>query len=273
MTPQTPDDPTLATQVPLHPAPAESQQESVHANGTTLPAASTKKATPDGLSTGNDATIAPDASEKWLPPAGKPTFCFGDYELIEEIARGGMGVVHKARQRKLNRVVALKTILPGQLADQEQVKRFRAQAEAAANLDHPGIVPVYEVGEQDGVHYFSMAFVDGGSLASKLTDGPLPPLEAAEYVQKVSVAVAFAHEQGVIHRDLKPSNVLLDRFGEPKVTDFGLAKRTQADSGLTTDGQVLGTPSYMPPEQAGGKGDEGVRSRFAQPQRPLTVGP
>jgi serine/threonine protein kinase len=178
---------------------------------------------------------------------------FGDYELIEEIARGGMGVVYKARQKSLNRIVALKMILAGQLAGKEDVQRFYAEAEAAAGLDHSGIVPIYEVGQEGEQHYFSMAYVDGGSLAFLLKDGPLPPQKAAEYIEKVSRAIAFAHERGVIHRDLKPGNVLLDHHGEPKVTDFGLAKKVQGGSELTSTGQILGTPSYMPPEQAAGK--------------------
>ena len=177
---------------------------------------------------------------------------FGDYELIEEIARGGMGVVFKARQLTLNRIVALKMILTGELAGEQDVKRFHAEAEAAAQLDHPGIVPIFEVGDHDGQHYFSMAFIEGSSLADKLKDGPLPPKQAAEQVKKISEAVAYAHQKGVIHRDLKPGNVLLDSNGQPKVTDFGLAKRVETDSGLTATGQILGTPSYMPPEQAHG---------------------
>ena len=177
---------------------------------------------------------------------------FGDYELLEEIARGGMGIVYKARQTSLNRIVALKMILAGQLAGEHNVKRFHAEAEAAAQLDHPGIVPIYEIGEYEGQHFFSMSFVDGCSLADRLIDGPLPPREAAELIGKISETIAFAHKQGVIHRDLKPGNVLLDRNGEPKVTDFGLAKRVQSDSDLTATGQILGTPGYMPPEQASG---------------------
>ena len=178
---------------------------------------------------------------------------FGDYELLREIARGGMGVVYRARQVSLNRPVALKMILAGQLAGDDEVKRFYLEAEAAANLDHPGIVPIYEIGEHEGQHFFSMGFVEGTSLAAKVADGPLPPREAATLIVKVAEAVQFAHEKGVIHRDLKPANVLLDAQGQPKVTDFGLAKKLQADSGLTHTGQVMGTPSYMPPEQAEGK--------------------
>jgi len=214
-----------------------------------------------------DATIPPSAATEGAPlapgesPADAPAIgtnirYFGDYELLEEIARGGMGVVYKARQVTLNRIVALKMILAGQLAGEEDVQRFHAEAEAAAGLDHPGIVPIFEVGEHEGQHYFSMGFVEGSSLSAKVADGPLPPKEAAEYTKKVAEAVAFAHEQGVIHRDLKPANVLLDANDEPRVTDFGLAKKVEGDSGLTATGQILGTPGYMPPEQAAGKLDE-----------------
>lgn len=177
---------------------------------------------------------------------------FGDYELLEEIARGGMGVVYRALQKKANRIVALKMILSGQLASQEEVQRFRSEAEAAAILDHPNIVPVFDVGEHNGQPYFSMGYVDGKSLGEVLRDGPLPPKEAAGIVQTIAGAIACAHENGVIHRDLKPSNVLLDKSGNLRVTDFGLAKQVESDSDLTATGQVMGTPSFMPPEQAAG---------------------
>jgi len=181
---------------------------------------------------------------------------FGDYEIIREIARGGMGVVFQARQSSLNRPVALKMILAGQLADETDIRRFHTEAEAAANLDHPGIVPIYEVGQHDGQHYFSMGFVEGQSLSQRISSGPLPAREAAELVRRVADAIQYAHERGVIHRDLKPANILLDKSGNPRVTDFGLAKKVQSDSGLTGSGQIMGTPSYMPPEQAGGKRGE-----------------
>ena len=180
---------------------------------------------------------------------------FGDYELLEEIARGGMGVVYKARQTGLKRIVALKMILSGQLAGEEEVKRFYAEAEAAAKLDHPNIVSIFEVGQHEGLHFFSMSFVEGESLAHKVAGGPVAPPEAAELVKKIAVAIAYAHAEGVIHRDLKPGNVLIDRDGEPRITDFGLAKRVDGDSSLTATGQVVGTPSYMPPEQARGELD------------------
>lgn len=181
---------------------------------------------------------------------------FGDYELLTEIARGGMGIVYKARQVSLNRIVALKMILAGSHASDADVLRFRAEAEAAANLDDPGIVPIYEVGQHDGHYFFSMGYIEGQSLAARLVEGPLVPREAAEIVRDAARAVHYAHQAGVIHRDLKPANILIDRTNRPRVTDFGLAKRTANESSLTASGQVLGTPSYMPPEQACGKVDE-----------------
>ena len=208
-----------------------------------------------------DAPTILGMSELIPSQSGMTVRYFGDYELLDEIARGGMGVVFKARQVNLNRVVALKMILAGQLANDSDVKRFYAEAEAAARLDHPGIVPIFEIGQHDGQNYFSMAFVEGESLAKKVAKGPLPPREAAELVKRVAEAVEYAHQKGIIHRDLKPANVLLDGQGQPKVTDFGLAKQIQGDSGLTGTGQILGTPSYMPPEQASGKLDQvGVQS-------------
>lgn len=178
---------------------------------------------------------------------------FGDYELIEEIARGGMGVVYRARHIRLNRTVALKMILTGQLANETEVERFYSEARAAANLDHPGILPVYEINQLEDQHFFTMALAEGGSLADVLREGPTSPKRAAELVSEVAAAVQHAHENGIVHRDLKPANILLDSHGRPKVTDFGLAKQVDGDSHMTATGQILGTPSYMPPEQA--KGD------------------
>ena len=189
-------------------------------------------------------------------PAPHDVRYFGDYEVARELARGGMGVVFLARQVSLNRPVALKMILAGQLADDTDVKRFYTEAEAAANLDHPGIVPIYEVGQHEGQHYFSMGFVEGQSLSQRLAEGPLPSREAAALLVKVAEAIDYAHRRGVIHRDLKPGNILLDPSGNPRVTDFGLAKKVEGDSALTASGQIMGTPSYMPPEQAGGNRGE-----------------
>jgi tRNA A-37 threonylcarbamoyl transferase component Bud32 len=174
----------------------------------------------------------------------------GDYELIEEIARGGMGVVFKARHRVLKRVVALKMILSGQMAGASERERFRREAELAANLDHPHIVPIYEVDEDQGHCFFSMKLVDGGSLSKQASRYSADPRAIARLVSTLARAVDYAHSQGFLHCDLKPSNVLLDQHGTPYLTDFGLARRTGADSSLSGSGAILGTPSYMAPEQA-----------------------
>jgi len=178
---------------------------------------------------------------------------FGDYELLEEIARGGMGVVYKARQVSLNRIVAVKMILAGQLAGVAEVQRFRAEAEAAANLNHPNIVAIHEIGRQDGQHFFSMDYVEGQNLAEFVGQKPVLPKRAAKYLKTIAEAIQYAHERGILHRDLKPSNILIDQSGQPRLTDFGLAKRMKGDSDLTISGQVLGSPNFMPPEQASGK--------------------
>jgi len=206
----------------------------------------------------------------------------GDYELLEEIGRGGMGVVYRAEQVSLNRTVALKMILTGELASAADMARFRAEAESAARLDHPNIVPVYAVSEHEGRPFFTMKWVDGTTLARRLAEGPMSPRESATILAPVARAIHFAHQQGVLHRDLKPSNILLQGSGfgvqgsgesnrekleencepsgpnpeprtlNPFVTDFGLAKRIDVEGSLTRTGAIIGTPSYMPPEQAAG---------------------
>mgnify|MGYP001569469632 CR=1 FL=1 len=220
--------------------------------------------------------------------AGTKVRYFGNYELLEEVGRGGMGVVFRARQISLNRIVAVKMLLHGDFASEEFVKRFHAEAEAAASLQHPNIVTIHEVGIHEGQHYFSMDYVEGSSLAESVRDKPLSAERATRCVQRMAEAIHYAHERGILHRDLKPSNVVIDPTGQPRITDFGLAKRlapdtrhpTQAPEAdaaqavpsnirhpasrieqLTLSGQVLGAPSYMPPEQAAGKrGQVGVPS-------------
>ncbi|MFO0890676.1 MAG: serine/threonine-protein kinase [Isosphaeraceae bacterium] len=176
----------------------------------------------------------------------------GDYELLEEIARGGMGVVYKGRHVALKRVVAVKMILSGAMATPEERARFRREAEAAANLDHPNIVPIYEVRDHDGILYFSMKLIDGGSLAQCTPEFRDAPRRVARLLVSIARAVDFAHGKGFIHCDLKPSNILIDRSGQPQITDFGLARRAAGESSLTVSGAVMGTPSYMAPEQASG---------------------
>ena len=182
---------------------------------------------------------------------------FGDFELLEEIGRGGMGVVYKAQQKGLDRVVALKMILRGEHATPGDLARFQVEAQAAGGLDHPNIVPVYAAGEHEGQAYFSMRHVEGETLSMLLARGPLRARDAAALLATVARAVDFAHQKGILHRDLKPSNILLDASGVPHVTDFGLAKRVRADSddaaGLTQTGGIVGTPAYMAPEQVSGR--------------------
>src|SRR6266513_275106 len=197
-----------------------------------------------------DATAAPDG--KKATRAAELLGELGDYELLEEIGRGGQGVVFRARQKSLNRIVALKVISLGQWASKAHLKRFRREAEAAASLDHPCIVPIYEVDERDGSCYFSMKFVEGGQLDEVTRREPMPIRRAVELIAKVARTVHYAHEHGILHRDIKPGNILLDAKGEPHLTDFGLARLVESESSVTHTLDVLGTPSYMAPEQAVG---------------------
>ena len=186
---------------------------------------------------------------------------FGNYELLLEVGRGGMGVVFKARQKGLDRLVAIKMILGNHLASPEQVGRFYAEARAAARLQDPHVVSIHDVGQIHGQHYFAMEFIDGPSLAQRLSAGPMDPEDGARLVAVVARAVSRLHHQGIVHRDLKPSNILLDHEGRPFVTDFGLAKMFSGDRPETVSNAIVGTPSYMAPEQAaGGRGEVGPRS-------------
>jgi TolB-like protein/Tfp pilus assembly protein PilF len=197
-----------------------------------------------GLTAGQHAT----RSERFAEILGE----VGDYELLEEIGRGGQGVVFRARQKSLNRLVALKVIGLGQWATKAHVKRFRLEAEAAARLNHPCIVPIHEVGERDGACYFSMGLIEGGQLDAVLKREPMPIRRAVELIVKLARTVEYAHGHGILHRDIKPGNVLLDNKGEPHLTDFGLARLVETESSVTHTLDVLGTPSYMAPEQAVG---------------------
>ena len=223
---------------------------------------------PEGLCTGcvleTALGIFPDAlagvDDPGQPPSPMPATAraakvlgeLGDYELLEEVGRGGQGVVFRARQKSLNRIVALKVIGLGQWATKAHLKRFRLEAEAAASLDHPCIVPIYEVGERDGQCYFSMRFVEGGQLDEVVKDAPMSIRQAVELIAKVARTAHYAHEHGILHRDIKPGNILLDAKGEPHLTDFGLARLVESESTVTRTLEVLGTPSYMAPEQAAG---------------------
>ncbi len=224
----------------------------------------------DPLGSDDPAELSSGVAPRW----------FGDYELLEELGRGGMGVVYRARQLSLGRVVALKLILRGEFASAAEIGRFRVEAAAGAQVEHPHIVPVYEVGEVDGQPFFTMKYIAGTTLSRKLAEGPLSARDTAELMLPVCLAIADAHQRGVVHRDLKPSNILIDQQGQPHVSDFGLAKRLnlpttmrevtpsleelkrEGDSrSLTHTGDILGTPSYISPEQAAGnRGEVGPAS-------------
>jgi serine/threonine-protein kinase len=197
----------------------------------------------------------------WPPRGSTPNGAsggadFGPYELMEEVGRGGMGVVYKARQKGLDRIVAVKMILGSHLASREQVARFYAEARAAAKLQDPRIVGIHDVGAIEGQHYFAMEYVAGPSLAQRIAARPMEPEAAARMVAEVARAIGRLHDQGVVHRDLKPSNILLDEAGLPCITDFGLAKMLSADAPATRTGAIVGTPSYMAPEQAAGRSED-----------------
>jgi serine/threonine protein kinase len=208
------------------------------------------------------AALDPSFGGPVEPGSGEPEGprLFGDFELLGEVGRGGMGVIHRARQRSLNRMVALKLILAGEWASPDFVERFRTEAEAAASLEHPNIVPIHEVGEWGGQHYLAMKLVEGGSLARKLDEAqrvnpgatPYAPEAAARLVATIGRAVQHAHDRGVLHRDLKPGNILMDGTGQPFLTDFGLAKLVRRDAHPSRTVAALGTPAYMAPEQAAG---------------------
>ena len=207
-----------------------------------------RPASPRPATASSDANAAPHVEK--VPRPAKTLANFGDYELLEEIGRGGQGVVYRARQKSLNRTVALKVIGLGHWATQAHLKRFRLEAEAAASLEHPGIVPIHEVGERDGSCYFSMKFVEGGQLDAVAKREPMPIRRAVELIAKLARTVHYAHEHGILHRDIKPGNILLDQEGEPHLTDFGLARLVETESTVTRTLEALGTPSYMAPEQA-----------------------
>ena len=198
-----------------------------------------------------------DSTIEFLRDSRKPGYGsslgnFGDYEIQEELGRGGMGVVYRAKQVSLNRPVALKVIKAGMLADDAELRRFQNEAEAVAQLDHPGILAIYEVGETDGLRYFTMKLIDGGNLADRIATLQANPRAAALLMIEIAEAIAHSHTRCILHRDLKPANILIDRQGHPHITDFGLARRFGESSNLTQSGAVLGTPSYMAPEQAAG---------------------
>ncbi len=214
-----------------------------------------ESSTPQETSLGRTIIDAPQLE----PSASKQVVrYFGEYEILEKLGAGGMGVVYKARQKKLNRIVALKMIRSGELANSSDVQRFEAEAKAAAKLSHPGIVSVHEVGIHDGHHFYTMDYVEGGNLSQLHRDEPVAAKHAVKLVRQLAESMHYAHSKGIIHRDLKPANILLNANGEPRITDFGLAKRIRDEDEsqsptMTESGQILGTAGYMSPEQASGK--------------------
>src|SRR6266702_8263964 len=206
---------------------------------------------------GQPASPMPATARNDVVPASKKKATYaaemlgelGDYELLEEVGRGGQGVVFRARQKSLNRTVALKVISLGQWASKAHLKRFRLEAEAAASLEHPGIVPIHEVDERDGSCYFSMKFIEGGQLDAVAKREAMPVRRAVELIAKVARTIHYAHERGILHRDIKPGNILLDAKGEPHLTDFGLARLVESESSVTRTLEVMGTPSYMRSEE------------------------
>ena len=195
--------------------------------------------------------VAPQKPGEHAPSLELP-FDLGDYQLHEEIGRGGMGIVYRAKRQTDGQVVAIKMILTGNFASQLERQRFHAEAMAAVQLVHPNIAPIYELGEHNGMPFYCMKLIEGQTLSQRLLSGPLPTRRAAATLSKVCDAIQYAHRQGVLHRDIKPSNILVDEDGEPFVVDFGLAKRESDAGDITKSGAVLGTPSYMSPEQAAG---------------------
>src|SRR5262245_46904757 len=216
----------------------------------------------DGLSDPTLAAYRQSATAGLVPEGDSAPLRVGDYEILAELGRGGMGVVYKARHVRLGRVVALKMLLGGCFADPDQRQRFRAEAGAVARLQHPHIVQLFEAGDHEvgeglPCPYFTLEFVEGGSLAERLAGRPLPPHKAAGWLEALARAVHHAHTQGIIHRDLKPSNVLLTGDGQPKVCDFGVAKMLSGPDPKTLSGMILGTAEYMAPEQAEARGTPG----------------
>jgi WD40 repeat protein/Flp pilus assembly protein TadD/tRNA A-37 threonylcarbamoyl transferase component Bud32 len=240
--------PTLEEYHQRFPAHAEVINAAFCDQGASAPAPA-RPAGPQTVDTGNAGRTQPPAP----PRTGgdtRPWPCLPDYEIQTELGRGAMAVVYQARQVSLNRTVAVKMILDRQLADAADVRRFRTEAENVARLDHPHIVPIYEVGEHQGQHFFSTKLMEGGSLAASLPAYAAQPKKAAQLLATVARAVHHAHQRGILHRDLKPANILLDAEGQPHVTDFGLAKRIEGEGSLEVSGAIVGTPAYMAPEQA-----------------------